>query len=64
MALYSASALERATTVCFLDFQEIGDEPKRIQKPVVDLLDVGQLPQSLSQYAVSCADDDDASKMP
>ena len=52
-ALYSASAVDLATTDCFFVFQEIGEDPRRTQKPVVDLLVEGQLAQSLSQYAVS-----------
>lgn len=64
MALYFASALERATIVFFLVFHEIVEDSRRMQKPVVDLLEVGQLPQSLSQYVVSCADDDEANKIP
>lgn len=64
IARYSASAVERATTDCFLVFQEIGEEPRRTQYHVVDFLVVGQLAQSLSQYAVSWAADEDASKIP
>jgi len=33
---YSASVLERATNVCFLDHQEIKLGPKKIQAPKVD----------------------------
>lgn len=36
ITLYSASTLDRAITVCFFDFQEIGELPRRMQKPVVD----------------------------
>lgn len=39
MALYSASIEDLATTTCFLLFQEMGDVSKRIQYPVVDLLE-------------------------
>jgi len=38
IARYSASAEERATTDCFFTFQEIGEEPSSMQKPVVDFL--------------------------
>lgn len=31
MALYSASAEDFETTLCLLDFQDMGEEPKRIQ---------------------------------
>ena len=36
IARYSDSALDRATTVCFLLFQEIRFPPKKTQTPVVD----------------------------
>lgn len=49
MARYSASAVERATTDCFLVFHEMGELPSRTQYPEVDFLVVGQLAQSLSQ---------------
>ena len=45
-ALYSASVLERATTVCFLLLQEIRESPRRKQYPVVDRQSVGSLDQS------------------
>lgn len=35
-ALYSASALERASTVSFLLLQEGGESPKKGQKPIVE----------------------------
>lgn len=43
MALYSASVL--LATTCFMDFQEIGEDPSTLagwmhHKPVVDLLDM------------------------
>lgn len=37
-ALYSASADELATVGCFLDFQETRESPRKILKPIVDLL--------------------------
>lgn len=64
IARYSASAVDRATTDYFFVFQEMGDEPKRTQYHVVDFLVIGQLAQSLSQYAVSWAAEDDASRIP
>ncbi|KAJ0859067.1 hypothetical protein HanRHA438_Chr13g0608231 [Helianthus annuus] len=36
--LYSASAEDLDTTLCFLLFQEIKDFPRNIQNPVIDLL--------------------------
>ncbi|GJV19607.1 alcohol dehydrogenase 1 [Tanacetum coccineum] len=53
IALYSASADDLDTTACFLDFHEIVESPRRMQYPVVDLLVMGQLAQSESQYAFS-----------
>ena len=50
-ALYSASVLERATTVCFLLLQEIRESPRRKQYPVVDRRSVGSPAQSASEYA-------------
>ena len=38
MALYSASALELATTIYFLLFQEIRFPPRKMQYLVVDFL--------------------------
>ena len=35
MALYSASTLLLDTTVYLLDFQEMGEVPKSMQKPVI-----------------------------
>ena len=37
IALYSASADERETTVCFFDLQEINESPRKMQKPIIDL---------------------------
>ena len=51
-ARYSASAEERATVVCFFDFQEIKASPKKTQYPEVDFLVSTQFPQSASAYAV------------
>ena len=32
----SASILERDTTACFLDFYAIGEEPRRMQYPIME----------------------------
>ncbi|GKA70490.1 hypothetical protein Tco_0776629, partial [Tanacetum coccineum] len=47
-ALYFASVELLDTTDCFFDFQEIRHGPRKMQIPVIDLLVVGQLAQSLS----------------
>ena len=47
--LYSALVLLQATTLCLLDFQERGEEPRSMQNPEVDSLVLGQPTQSLSQ---------------
>ncbi|KAK9100546.1 hypothetical protein Scep_023976 [Stephania cephalantha] len=49
IARYSASADERATTDCFFERQEIGEEPRNMMHPVVDRLVEGQPAQSASQ---------------
>ena len=47
-ALYSASD-ELLEIVCyFFDFQEIRDSPKKIEKPVIDFRESGQVAQSES----------------
>jgi len=52
MARYSAFAEDRDTTDCFLDFQEIKDEPRNMQNPETERLVSGQDAQSKSQYAI------------
>ena len=47
-ALYSASMEERVTVFCFLDFQQMSEEPKITQKPVMDFRVSGHLAQSKS----------------
>jgi hypothetical protein len=42
MARYSAPAEDRDTTDCFLDFQEIKDEPRNMQNPETERLVSGQ----------------------
>ena len=49
VAIYSASAMDLVTIDCFLNFQEIGEFPRKIQKLEGDFLLTGQLPQSLSR---------------
>ena len=51
IARYSASALDLATTFCFLLFQEMRFPPMRTQYPEVDLLSLGDPAQSASVYA-------------
>jgi hypothetical protein len=51
MDLYSAFAEERAIVVCFLDFQDIKESPKKTQKPKTDLRVFGQPVQSESKKA-------------
>ena len=41
----SASVLEQDTAACFLDFHAIGEEPRRIQYPVMERRSVGSLAQ-------------------
>ncbi|KAJ0510573.1 hypothetical protein HanIR_Chr11g0542321 [Helianthus annuus] len=48
MDLYSASADERETMLCFLLFQETREFPRKIQYPVTDLLLSTHLAQSES----------------
>lgn len=64
MALYSASAVDLVTVVCFFVFQDTGDDPSKTQYPDVDFLLVAQLAQSLSQYAVNWAAEVDARSIP
>jgi len=49
MTLYSASALDLATTLCFLLFQEIKLPPMETQYPDVDPLSEGDPAQSASK---------------
>ena len=55
MALYSASAEDRETVACFLDFQEIRESPRKMQNPVTDLRESGQPAQSASQNPLRCS---------
>jgi len=54
IALYSASAEDLDTVVCFLDFQEIKELSRKTQYPVTDLLESTQPAQSESQNAFIC----------
>lgn len=49
MALYSASAEDLQTVLCFLVPQDTKESPNLIQKPVSDLRVIGQDAQSESQ---------------
>ena len=49
MALYSALALDLATTFCFLLFQETKFPPINTQYPDVDRLSLGKPTQSASE---------------
>lgn len=64
MDLYSVSAEDLATTLCFFAFHEMGESPRNMQYPDVDRRVIGQLAQSLSQNAVSLAADSDARRIP
>jgi len=46
IARYSALAVDRATTFCFLLFQEITFLPRKTQYHVVERLSIGELAQS------------------
>ncbi|KAL4557732.1 hypothetical protein LXL04_035920 [Taraxacum kok-saghyz] len=48
--LYSASAEDKETVCCFLDFHAIGLPPNKMKYPLTDLLVKGQAAQSESQY--------------
>ena len=50
MAQYSASALDLATTFCFLLFQEITLPPMSMQYPEVERLSAGDPAQLASEY--------------
>ena len=64
MALYSASTEDLETIDCFLDFHEIRESLKKMQKPVVDLLVSIQDAQSTSVYAFRCKSDLDDKRIP
>ncbi len=51
--LYSAFAEEQLTVFYFFIFQEINDEPRKMQKPVKDFRVIGHAAQSASQKAQS-----------
>lgn len=50
--LYSASANDLETIFCFLDFHETKESPKKIQKPIINLLVSGPDAQSTSAKAL------------
>ena len=49
--LYSTLVEDLETTDCFLADQVMGEFPKNTTIPVIDLLSMGSLAQSTSQYA-------------
>ena len=53
MARYSASAEERDTVCCFLDFQEMKKEPRNTQNPEIERLMSWQEAQSEFVKALS-----------
>ena len=57
-ARYSASAELREMVGCFLVFHETKQSPMKIQKPVVDLRDMGQEAQSESEKPRRLRDED------
>jgi hypothetical protein len=54
--MYSASVLDRATEVCFDDFQLMGTPLIKRRCPWIDLLSSGSSPQLLSVYAFKIND--------
>ena len=63
-ARYSASVDERDTTFCFLDFQQMREDPRMMQKPVTDLLVSGHLAQSESAKADSFKSQEEEKRIP
>jgi len=59
MARYEASALEGATVSCFFLFQDSGESPPKMEKPVVEHLSEGSPAQSASVVARNSKEDDD-----
>lgn len=55
-ARYSASVEERDTTSCFLLFQAIREEPRKIENHVVDFLSLTSPAQSESEKAVKVSE--------
>ena len=51
-ARYSASVEDRATVVCFLDDQEMGEGPRKTKRPVVERRLEGSPAQFASEKAV------------
>ena len=54
MERYSTSAEDFEIVCCLLAFQETSESPKKMQKPVIDLRESKQVPQSASENAFSC----------
>lgn len=63
-ALYSTSANDQETIVCFLAFQEIKEPARKMQKAVIDLLESLHDSQSASKKAVSHNEEEEERKMP
>jgi hypothetical protein len=57
-ALYSASVLDLDTVSCFLALHEIRLGPKKMAKPLVDILSSGQPTQSASEKTLSNCEDE------
>ena len=53
-AQYSALVEERAIVVCFLDFHETRESLRKMQKPMTDLRELGQVAQSAYENAFNC----------
>ena len=64
IALYSAFAEDLKIVVCFLAFQEIEESPKKMQKPVIDFLESGQVAQSKSEKALRWKLDGEGNRRP
>ena len=64
IALYSASAKERATLVCFLDFQETRESPRKTQNPVTDFLESWHEAQSALENAFNCNEEEEEKNKP
>ena len=63
-ARYSASAEERDIVDCFLAFQDTRESPRKIQKPVMDFLELGRDAQSASEKAFNWREEVDEKNKP
>ena len=57
MDMYSASVELRDTVGCFLDFQEIREYLRQMQKPVINLRVSEQVAKSEYEKALSCREE-------